>query len=369
MWQEKLTRLLALLPICICVLFSIRYGLYGDCHMVLGPNTSRLLRVSSLFVKQVEVRDDDKTGVSIYGFSEKPELSVEAKWSSSRFVVVGSYSGKGFSLWLNKGSRIGIKWQAQSSILSQLEVSLIKGDRMHEQVLSTNSARFDVSNGTTYGIEATYRIEEDDRYNIGITNQNSKGVILLMNVNISSTMYNIKKAKSICSTKNEPCRLDLSYPSTQYVVLATPDTQDLSGMSVAISYIARLVTYVGILAVIIICFILKSLGACDNESYVEETPVTREITETDPMLPHKELGSIYGTCEEESNSGKSSSSEDLYDGRICVICYDNTRNCFFVPCGHCATCQECAQRIMDVESRVCPVCRRPIYKVRKLIIP
>ncbi|OIS96271.1 PREDICTED: uncharacterized protein LOC109236240 [Nicotiana attenuata] len=368
MWQEKLTRLLALLPICICVLLSIRYGLYGDCHMVLGPNSSRLLRVSSLFVKQVEVRDDDKTGVSIYGFSEKPELSVEAKWSSSRFVVVGSYSRKGFSLWLNKGSRIRIKWQAQSSILSQLEVSLMKGERKHEKVLSTNSARFDVSNGTTYGIEAAYIIEEDDRYNIGITNQNSKGVILLMNVNISSTMYNIKKAKSICSTNNGPCRLDLSYPSTQYFVLATPDTQDLSGMSVAISYIARLVTYVGILgiAVIIICYILKSLGACDDDRYAEETPVTRTITE------HKELGPTYGTYEEESNSGKSSScsSEDLYDGRICVICYDNPRNCFFVPCGHCATCQECGQRIMDVESsRVCPVCRRPIHKVRKLIIP
>nr|XP_018633846.1 E3 ubiquitin-protein ligase APD1-like isoform X1 [Nicotiana tomentosiformis] len=369
MWQEKLTRLLALLSICICVLLSIRYGLYGDCDMVLGPNSSRLLRVSSLFVKQVEVRDDDKTGISLYGFSEKPELSVEAKWSSSKSVLVGSYSRKGFSLWLNKGSRIRIKWQAQSSILSQLEVSLMKGERKHENVLSTNSARFDISNGTTY--EAAYRIEEDDRYNIGIINQNSKGVTLLMNVNISPTIYNIKKAKSICSTNNGPCRLDLSYPSTQYVVLATPDTYDLSGVSVAISYIARLVTYVGILgvAVIIICFILKSLGACDDESYAEETSVTRIITETDPMLPHKDLGSTYGTYAEDANSGRSSSSEDLYDGKICVICYDNPRNCFFVPCGHCATCQECAQRIMDVESKVCPVCRRPIHKVRKLIIP
>ncbi|KAJ8539528.1 hypothetical protein K7X08_013780 [Anisodus acutangulus] len=214
-------------------------------------NFQQLLRVSSLFVKQVEVRDNDKEGVSLYGFSEKPDqLSVEAKWSSSKFVTVGSCSHKGISLWLNKGSRIRIKWEAQTSILNQLEVSLIKG-----------------------------------------------------------------------------------------------------------------------VSVIIICLILKSLGACDDESYAEERPVSREVTETDPIMPQKEVRSIYGTYEEEANSSRSSSSEDLYDGKICVICYDNPRNCFFVPCGHCATCQECAQRIVDVESRVFPVCRRPIHKVRKLIIP
>ncbi|XP_060171343.1 E3 ubiquitin-protein ligase APD2 [Lycium barbarum] len=151
-----------------------------------------------------------------------------------------------------------------------------------------------------------------------------------------------------------------------------PLQQALSGTSyVEISFIIRFVFYLGVLGVlvIIICLILKSLGACDDESYLEETPVSREITETDPIFPQKEVRSTYGTYEEEGNSGRSSSSEDLYDCKICVICYDNPRNCFFVPCGHCVTCQECAQRIMHVESRVCPVCRRPIHKVRKLIIP
>ncbi|KAH0705281.1 hypothetical protein KY290_012092 [Solanum tuberosum] len=90
-------------------------------------------------------------------------------------------------------------------------------------------------------------------------------------------------------------------------------------------------------AVIITCFILKSLGACHDES--------NAVTESDPISQHREVKSIYGTYEEEANCGRSSSSEDLYDGRICVICYDNSRNCFFVPCGHCATCQVCAQSI------------------------
>lgn len=343
-----MTRVLVVLPILIFVLLSIKYGLYGDCNMVLGPSSSRLLRVSSLFMKQVEVRDYGKNGVFLYGFSEKPELSAETKWNSSIFVTVGSYSHKGFSLWLNKGSRIRIKWEAQSSILSQLEVSLNKGEQKHEAMQSTNSGRLDVSKGTVYGIEAAHRIEEDDRYNIGIINSNPKGVILQMNVSISSTAYDIKKAKSMCSTKNGPCRLSLSYPSPQYVVMTTPDTQDMSGTHIEISFIVRFVTYLGVLgvAVIITCLVLKSLGACQDESYAEERSVSREVTETDPIFPQKELRSTYGTCEEEANLGRSSSSQDLYDWRICVICYDNPRNRFFVPCGHCATCQECAQRFV-----------------------
>ncbi|MCD9637704.1 hypothetical protein HAX54_021141 [Datura stramonium] len=269
------------------MLLSIRYGLYGDCHIVLGPSSSRLLRLSSLFVKQVEVRDDGKKEVSLYGFSEKPELSVEAKWSSSKFVIVGSYSHKGFSLWLNKGSRIRIKWEAQSSILNQLEVSLIKGEPQRETMQPTNSARLNVSKGTAYGKEAEYRIEENDKYNIGIINPNPKGVILLMNMNIFSTRYDVKKAKSMCSTKNGPCRLNLSCPSPQYVVLVTPDTQDLSGTYVEISFITRFLTYPGLLGVAVTITLLYNeiyLVACHDESYAEERPVSREVTDTAPVF-------------------------------------------------------------------------------------
>ncbi|KAJ6675895.1 hypothetical protein OIU85_011988 [Salix viminalis] len=58
-----------------------------------------------------------------------------------------------------------------------------------------------------------------------------------------------------------------------------------------------------------------------------------------------------------------SSSEDLYDAKLCVICYDDQRNCFFVPCGHCATCYDCAQRIMEEDNKMCPICRRLIHKM------
>lgn len=95
--------------------------------------------------------------------------------------------------------------------------------------------------------------------------------------------------------------------------------------------------------------LLKYLGAYDGVevgSHVEYSTV-QEVTETHSLLPEKPIRCTYGTAdhEEDDDSGaSSSSSEELYDAKLCVICYDEQRNCFLVPCGHCATCYDCAQR-------------------------
>lgn len=149
----------------------------------------------------------------------------------------------------------------------------------------------------------------------------------------------------------------------------------------AISLLARLVAYVSILAFILI-FVLIIVRYM---TYSEEgNEVEIRATETDQLLPSKALSLLfsYGTCNKDlesgncsssssssSSDGKNGSSEELYDGKICVICYDEERNCFYVPCGHCATCYVCAQRIFNSENKVCPVCRRFIGKIRKLFAP
>lgn len=151
---------------------------------------------------------------------------------------------------------------------------------------------------------------------------------------------------------------------------------------------------------IIVTLIFKYLGQCGNDEIVERTTTT----ETSHLTPTKAISFTYGTCdpEEDLESGKRSrnSSDELYDGKICIICYDEQRNCFFVPCGHCATCHVCAQRyiciniwvlkirffssklrdtrsltktcqcrIIDEDSKACPVCRRFIHRVKKLFTP
>ncbi|KAE9591995.1 putative aminoacyltransferase, E1 ubiquitin-activating enzyme [Lupinus albus] len=51
--------------------------------------------------------------------------------------------------------------------------------------------------------------------------------------------------------------------------------------------------------------------------------------------------------------------------RLCAICLDAPRECFFLPCGHCVACFACGTRIEEA-SATCPVCRRNIKKVRKI---
>lgn len=141
---------------------------------------------------------------------------------------------------------------------------------------------------------------------------------------------------------------------------------ELAELCFAFTFLARLVAYIVVLAllVFIVFAIMRYLDSWEDESPAEQEPAGMETT---PIRVFKPPQSAYGTCEEDIETGScgSSSSEELYDGRICVICYDEERNCFFVPCGHCATCYDCAQRIFDGESKACPVCRRPIRKVRK----
>ncbi|XP_016741409.1 E3 ubiquitin-protein ligase APD1 isoform X2 [Gossypium hirsutum] len=333
-WKDTWTRVLPALTLWICVSVILRYGYYGNCSMVLGPSSSRLMKASSVFVQQVQVRDENWKGALVYVFPEKPELSNEVNWNFSNYLIVGAYDRKGYSLWLNKGSRIHIRWATQPSRLDKIELIIIKGEKKPETLLPERTVPFGALflNEPVTGKEAEYNIEEDDKYSVGLINWNPRSIIITFSLNVTSKVYDVTKASDMCSTLNGSCRLQLQFPHTQYVIVSTPDNGDIAG---------------------------------------------REIswrTETDPILPEKSVRLTYGTTAEDDNDdaetgSSSSSSEDLYDAKLCVICYDDQRNCFFVPCGHCATCYDCAQRIMEEENKVCPICRRLIHKVRRLFSP
>ncbi|KAJ7958224.1 RING/U-box superfamily protein [Quillaja saponaria] len=314
------------------------------------------MKASSVFVEQIEATNDYNNGVLLYSFSEKPELSCQANWSVSNFLIVTPYSHKGFSLWLNKGSKINMRWEAQTSTLNQTEVVVIKGERKYETLQPKRKISpddFDLSEPIT-GEEAEYIIEEDDRFTI------------------------LPKLRACAQVQKASCKLNLLFPHTHYVILTTPHNGDLGGWHVDVSFMARVVIYIILLGfiMVVVLLILKYLGACDGDQtnrvmvdiYETHSVVAaREVTETQPIMREKPNRLTYGTNEEDEESGaSSSSSEELYDEKLCVICYDEQRNCFFVPCGHCATCYDCAQRIMDGEGKVCPICRRLIHKVRRL---
>ncbi|KAL8141090.1 hypothetical protein V2J09_007111 [Rumex salicifolius] len=323
----------------------LRYGYYASYQMVLGPSSSRLVDANPIFIKQIQFKEEAKKGVFIYGFDQRPELRLESNWFVSKYMIIGSYSHQGFSMWLNTGSKIHLKWEAPSKSLDNLQIAIIKGERDFATLSPSSSASTEANSSKQLGGEqADYYILEDDKYYVSVVNMNRLSVIMTMNVNVSSKMYDTSNATSVCSTMSGSCKLDLLFPSTKFVILTTPNNY---------------------------------LGACNGEddtmgfgtSTTHEVFVPRRVeqSESDPLMPEKPVGFTYGTGDEDQETGSSNgSSNELYDGKICVICYDEERNCFFVPCGHCATCYDCAQRIIEGESRVCPICRRLIHKVRKL---
>ncbi|XP_073128797.1 E3 ubiquitin-protein ligase APD1 [Henckelia pumila] len=141
----------------------------------------------------------------------------------------------------------------------------------------------------------------------------------------------------------------------------------------------RLVSNVTAIALfmLIIALIVKLLRKSNGDEEGEDGGIVGANESSRLILSSKEeaLFPSYGTSTEEDDrycleSGKGGLwySEDLYDGKICVICYDDETNCFFVPCGHSVACLTCANRILKEESKSCPICRGIIHNVTKLRI-
>ncbi|MED6162899.1 hypothetical protein PIB30_074778 [Stylosanthes scabra] len=230
---------------------SVRYGYYGNSRLVLGPSSSRLVKTSSFFVEEVEVASDHNNLV-LYAFNEKPELSFQTNWTTSRFLVVPAYTRKGFSLWLNKGSRIRMRWEAQGSIMNQLEGVVIKGERRFEKMKPQQTFSSDILAipEIINGNEAEYMIEEDDKYQIGVVNMNEKNIVLNLNVNVSAKVYDTSKANNIYSSANGSCTLRLLFPNTYHVILTAPKNvggNDDEGGLVEVSFIARVFAYIAVL--------------------------------------------------------------------------------------------------------------------------
>ncbi|XP_058722217.1 E3 ubiquitin-protein ligase APD3-like [Vicia villosa] len=382
-WQETWPFILATLSIYFCVSVSLLYGFYGDSRLILGPSSSRLVKVTSVFVEQIQVSNEyttSKNHVHLYAFNEKPELSSQTNWTTSKFLSLQAYSRKGISLWLNKGSTIFLRWEADAGSLNQLKGIVIKGERRYEK-LKPKQTTFPeampmVVKESHNGKEAEYIVEEDDRYHIAVLNMNPRNIILTMNVNVSAKIYDTTKSTNMCSTWNGSCKLDTFFPITYYVILTSSkngNNDDDDAWFVEVSFLARVFSYVILLGMfmIVIFLILKCLGSGDGDN--DNVVAAQEVTETEPLVHAQTNIVTYGTNKfhekedsESESDALSSSSEELYNEKLCIICYDEQRNCFFVPCGHCATCYDCAQRIMNGESKVCPVCRRLLHRVRRL---
>ncbi|KAI7996162.1 hypothetical protein LOK49_LG10G02025 [Camellia lanceoleosa] len=67
---------------------TLRYGYYGNYQMVLGSSSSRLFEASSIFVKQVEMRDGGRKGVNCVDYftgGYKPYLITGSDDQTAKF--------------------------------------------------------------------------------------------------------------------------------------------------------------------------------------------------------------------------------------------------------------------------------------------
>ncbi|KAH9603066.1 hypothetical protein KSS87_009473 [Heliosperma pusillum] len=158
----------------------------------------------------------------------------------------------------------------------------------------------------------------------------------------------------------------------------------------AYSFLGHLMAYFALLALLVIFSALLAKCIGDWREMNMEQVIERgenislmhqhHYAEKIASLTTTNYGTCYqdlesGNCSNINNTTSSSSSStntnnycatELYNSRVCVICYTEQRNSFFVPCGHFATCHLCANRIYYEESRSCPICRRFISKIRRL---
>ncbi|KAJ4913046.1 RING/U-box superfamily protein [Raphanus sativus] len=143
---------------------------------------------------------------------------------------------------------------------------------------------------------------------------------------------------------------------------------EFSGWYNELSITARLVVYITFLGTImfLIFLILKFLSDCDTEHDMERLPVVagEEVTGWTPLI--NEPSEV--TWKRDLETASFSSADDVDYSTLCVICFEERRNCFFVPCGHSATCRGCAEKIMSEENKVCPICRRVIRKAKRLVL-
>ncbi|KAK6943126.1 protein of unknown function DUF4793 [Dillenia turbinata] len=371
------------------VSMTLILGVYGSINIQLSPNTSILLQPNPFFVEylKVEELDQSKYGPVLYGFSEPPPLDVIANWSETLNVSLPSYSDKEWNYYLNWGSQVNISYTVKSSGSESLILVIAQGDEGLEEWLEDPSyPNITLSWNIIHGSGTIQqKIWQSSTYYVAVGNLNPGNVEVQLTVEISAVLYNTSEAYYKCSLIEGMCSFKLFFPSGNVAVLASPGPEmgvPSNGCNVRLSYGPRWITYIagvgGMTVLMMLAFNFLSKLQCsraDGGFHVREV-----ITERTPLLTNKDDLSSWGSSydsvsndEEDleeflaagSSEGKMVKDGDNNPRRLCAICFDAPRDCFFLPCGHCAACFTCGTRIVELGGS-CPICRRKMKKVRMI---
>ncbi|CAL9758344.1 unnamed protein product [Musa acuminata subsp. burmannicoides] len=361
-------------------------GFYGSSNLVLGPNSSRILRANSWFVQDIQVKAEEGLRLvpTLYGFLEPPPLDVLTTWSENRNVSMPSNFHQEWIYYLNEGSQVEITYSVKSHGTYPLILVIAQGkDNLVQWIERPSHPNTTLSWSLIHGngkIQQT--IDKPSDYYIAVGNLNNIEIQVQLTFRIQAVLYNTTGAYYKCSLHQRFCALKLSLQRANVAILTTPAPDPISEWYVKLSYGPRWITYFagsGLMTLMIfMAFQIFSSLQCDTQE--NTTHQTAEVTtERRPLLANKDddsqsLGSSYESVshdEEDIEEQPATGPELLKDGEInnsqelCAICCDAPRDCFFLPCGHCAMCFTCGTRILD-EAGICPICRRKMKKVRKI---
>ncbi|KAJ4821226.1 RING/U-box superfamily protein [Rhynchospora pubera] len=401
--DDALSCLVILLTFWFFVSMTLILGVYGSNEIMVGPNTSRLILANSIFVQDIKagiyldgnkhtqsfskfvegdlVKEEEVTQnkLFVYGFHELPPLNVPVFWSERHNMSISANFHKDWVYYLNKGSVVNISYAVNYEGSYPLHLIVAKGRQELLRWVENPSAPSNtlswniiVGNGTI-----SQKIEESSEYFIAVGNLNNFQADVQLEFKINSILYNTTGAYYICPFKHRQCSLKLLMLKPVFAILSTGLIKEYDAIYVTLSFGPRwFVYFIGSACMtVLLLLIYKILNKLlHNHQMRYEVPVNNE--QRTPLLTNKDddnssLGSSYESVSHDEEDIeewlKMEAAKSLESGssNLCSICCDAPRDCFFLPCGHSATCYPCAERISD-EAGTCPICRRRMKKVRRI---
>uniref|UniRef100_A0A2P2MH09 RING-type domain-containing protein n=1 Tax=Rhizophora mucronata TaxID=61149 RepID=A0A2P2MH09_RHIMU len=361
-------------------------GVFGSITLTLGPHCSLLVQTNSFFVQsiQVEAIDESKAGPMLYGFYEPPPLDTAINWTETHEAIVPANFHKEWVYFLNNGSKLDIFYSVKSSSSLPLCLVIAQGrESLVEWIEDPTYPSTTLSWNIIYG---SGRIQQDIsrsfNYYIAVGNSNNEEVEVELNFKVKAFIYNTTKASNRCSMGKHSCSLRLFLFHTTTAVLTSPGPKEDAlndHWHVKLSYGPRWITYIVGSGMMTVIFLL-AFRFCN---VFQASRVSRQagelVSERAPLLSRKDddessWGSYDSISHDEGDADEwlaanSIERKPIAEGEnhrhLCIICFDAARDCFFLPCGHCAACFTCGTRIAE-EAGTCPMCRRSIKKVRKI---
>lgn len=381
---------------------TVILGFYGPFNLRVGPNCSRLIQMNSFFISDIKVQElaGPADGLMLYSFHRPPPLDVETTWSETYNESLPAFTHAEWIFFLNKGSEINISYSVKSQG-SVLFLVIAEGkENFIEWTQDPSYPNITLSWNIIQGTGVIQKkLSASSDYYVAVGNIDPVEVEVHLNLNIRAKLYNTTKAYFKCSLAKGPCVSYVSFLRTDVAVLTSSSLkQDPQGDDwyVKLSYGERWLSYIlgsGIMTVLVLVVFkmcVKCQSAVDGTGYQQRNNLgydsyqqrTNLGHDRSPLLVNKDddlssWGSSYcsGSNDEEdledskivgSPEGNSSKDgENSSSHRLCVVCFDAPRDCFFLPCGHCATCFTCGTRIAE-EAGTCPICRRKMKKVKRI---